>query len=137
MKKIIAVLILLFATASLSVADDANKSNTMPTGRKVLNPESRPEFQYAMKFQSHLLENWSLRPDRDYPEDLKTIVVIKVRRDGMVVGREILKLSGDKDFDLQSLKAISKAAPFPSFPEELKAKQLELELFLTPKAGGI
>ena len=81
---------------------------------------------------SQILNNWSTKLGKEYPEDLKMTVIVKIRRDGVVVGRDIETLSEEEDFNIQVLKTISNSAPFPPFPEEMKVEQLEFGFNFNP-----
>ena len=63
--------------------------------------------------------------------NLSARVALKIRNDGVVVGRKIVESSTNQSFDRQTLRAIAEAAPFSPFPEEIKSESLVFELTIS------
>ena len=87
---------------------------------------------YARIAHRHVMEYWNVKVGDEYPADLLTVVAVKIRPDGVVVGRQIEKLSPNKAFNLHVFKTISKAAPFPPFPDDLNFEHMEFEFSFRP-----
>jgi len=54
---------------------------------------------------------------------------------GGITGEEIVKSSGNDQFNSYALQCISKSAPLPSIPDEIKKEYIELELRFRPPAN--
>jgi TonB family protein len=68
---------------------------------------------------SHMIwKEWTY-PDIER-QGLEVVISIRIDKDGNVISQDIEKFSGDILFDRSALRAISRASPFPSPPEELE-----------------
>jgi colicin import membrane protein len=79
-------------------------------------------------------EEWILPPSLlEESQDLETVIVIKVQRDGGIVERWFEKKSGSPMYDESAMRAIQKANPLPAFPEELDEDFLEIGIRFHPE----
>lgn len=79
-------------------------------------------------------EEWILPPSLlEESQDLETVIVIKVQRDGGIVERWFEKKSGSPMYDESAMRAIQKANPLPPFPEELEEDFLEIGIRFHPE----
>ncbi len=62
----------------------------------------------------------------------EAIVVIKIQRDGKILGAEFEKMSGNRQLDSSVMNAIRKADPLPPLPEDFRENVLELGIRFTP-----
>ncbi len=65
-------------------------------------------------------------------DELETIVVIVIDKQGKIQKTWIEKKSGNNIYDQTAMRAIKKAEPFPPLPKELGENPFELALRFTP-----
>jgi TonB family protein len=79
-------------------------------------------------------EEWILPPSLlEEGEELETVIVIKVHRDGGIVESWFEKKSGSLAYDESAMRAIKKANPLPPFPQELEDDFLEIGVRFHPE----
>jgi len=83
--------------------------------------------KYYDNLKVHLFNNWSL-PQWLSELDLKAQALVVIDENGYVIKKEILKSSGNTNFDDTILAAIDKASPFPVAPDRLKSKVKNKEI---------
>lgn len=83
--------------------------------------------QYYDTLKVHLFNNWSL-PQWLSELDLKAQALVVIDGNGYVIRKEIIKSSGNPNFDNTILGAIEKASPFPVAPDRLKSKVQNKEI---------
>ncbi len=66
-------------------------------------------------------------------DDLETIIVIKIRRDGTIMEMHFEKKSGNDVFDTSAWKAVQKANPLPPFPKTYSPPSEEIGIRFKPK----
>lgn len=66
-------------------------------------------------------------------EELETIVVLVVDKQGKVQKKSIDKKSGNNLYDQSTMRAITKAEPFPPLPKELGEDAVEFEIHFRPE----
>lgn len=77
---------------------------------------------------------WILPPSLlEESEDIETVIVIKVQRDGGIVESWFEKKSGSLAYDESAMRAIKKANPLPPFPQELDEDFLEIGVRFHPE----
>ena len=84
--------------------------------------------QYYATVQGKIKAHWSLPDLQDWDTSLKAILVIKLRRDGVVTKTFFDQKSKNVQFNQFVLKAVREATPLPPFPSELKEYQIEIGL---------
>ncbi len=81
---------------------------------------------YKLEIESRIKSNWI------YPfgikKNIEAILVVKVRKDGRIMGYRFKKRSNDSLFDSSVIKAIEKSNPLPPFPEGYKKSYEEIEI---------
>jgi colicin import membrane protein len=76
-----------------------------------------PMAIYRAETENWIKSNWSYPVAMDNAENLETIVVLKVRRDGSILKTRFETRSRNTLFDESVLKAIERSDPLPPFPE--------------------
>ena len=89
---------------------------------------------YYNTIWQRIKEEWILPPSLlEESEDLETVIVIKVQRDGGIVESWFEKKSGSLAYDESAMRAIKKANPLPPFPQELDEDFLEIGVRFHPE----
>ena len=113
--------------------DISAKSNRIevsgPTGGQVVAEAKR---QYFAAVYTKIKEHFILPDLKTWKPDLQSVMVIAVRRDGIVVKSSFEQKSDNIFFNQAVEKALSEAAPLPLFPQEIKESQLEFGLRFRP-----
>ena len=97
----------------------------------VLTDMSIEEQQYYQTAYDQITADWSI-PSAMFvsPEDFVDIV-IKVRSDGVIIGRRIEASSGHQEFNLLALRKIANSAPLPTFPETVEKEYVNIGIRFT------
>lgn len=91
------------------------------------------EFKaYYSKVGSRIQSLWIYAGE--YDKGLETLITIKINHAGALIDYWIEKRSGNSFFDESAIKAVAKAAPFPSLPVDIEEDFLEIGLRFCP--GG-
>ena len=98
------------------------------------NPNN-PDIKYFMGLRDHIMSNWSLPSDFSADDEDLIIVVLKIRRDGVITGRHVETSTGNREFNEMVFRTIAESAPLPSMPEKMKQDFLEVGLRFTPTSG--
>lgn len=96
------------------------------TGVKLINSNSEDinlDF-YMRNFSNRIKSNWG---QSVYQNDKLMITIINVDKKGFVKDLEVVRSSGDKDFDKEALNAINLSAPFDSLPDGISADSVQLQ----------
>jgi TolA protein len=93
-------------------------------------------FRFARYYQAvyeKIYQSWTL-PDFVVEKQRlgEAIVIIKIQRDGKILGAEFEKMSGNSQLDSSVLNAIRKADPLPPLPEDFREPVLEIGIRFTP-----
>jgi outer membrane biosynthesis protein TonB len=132
MKKLIAALVI----SLIFLPFLADSKTQLPVGRRAthrLTEGDSVEAKYYSSLENQIMKYWALPSDQDWPESLRVIITLKIRSDGIVVGKTVDELSESKEFNLYVYKTISKAAPLPKFPDEIKEEQIKIGLVFRPQ----
>ena len=107
------------------------RAQTDNNSAAVASEISSAEQQYYKSVLEQIMSNWAV-PSALFvsPEDFVK-VVIKVRNDGVIIGRRIEESSGIQEFNLLALKAIASSAPLPQFPDELTTEYVHIGIRFT------
>jgi colicin import membrane protein len=89
--------------------------------------------QYGSLLNGKISSHWKVPELVKTKPDLKTQVVLTVRKNGSIENMKIERKSGDALFDQSVLRALQNAEPLPSFPALISQPALEVELNFTPK----
>ncbi len=81
--------------------------------------------QYQSTVRSKIVRTWvraNTGPDDGQP--IRTRVQVRINASGQVIGKNVVKSSGNESFDLSALRAIERASPLPPPPAGLEAEAL-------------
>ncbi|MEW6519630.1 MAG: energy transducer TonB [Thermodesulfobacteriota bacterium] len=87
---------------------------------------------YYVAVSQKIHEHWVLPELQEWKKDLKTVVVVEVRRDGVVTSYEFEQKSGNPFFDQFVEKTLKESLPLPPFPADLEEASLEIGLVFHP-----
>ncbi len=87
---------------------------------------------YYIAVTNAIRKQWNL-PEYLKKQDLETVIVLVLRRDGRVMDLRVEKKSGQPLVDDTAVRAIRKAEPLPPFPEIYSRQQMEFEISLRPQ----
>jgi protein TonB len=89
--------------------------------------------RYYQAVYEKVYQSWTL-PDFIMEQQRlgEAVVVIKIQRDGKILGAEFEKLSGNNQLDSSVMNAIRKADPLPPLPEDFREPVLEIGIRFTP-----
>ncbi|MFH1487627.1 MAG: energy transducer TonB [Pseudomonadota bacterium] len=92
-----------------------------------LDTEDKRYVHYARVVKERIMHQWQYPPRA--MEDLlegRLTVNFSLRRDGQVIQIRILVNSGYDILDREAVRAVSSAAPFPSFPDQVTVGRLNI-----------
>jgi len=87
--------------------------------------------RYAEQLKAWITDHWQL-PELLLKEKLSATVSLTINAAGNLVKQHPEKMSGNQLFDDSILKAIARAAPFPSFPPAMDKPQEEFVITFDP-----
>ncbi|MCJ7601960.1 MAG: TonB C-terminal domain-containing protein [Desulfobulbaceae bacterium] len=87
---------------------------------------------YYVAVSQKIHEHWVLPEMQEWKKDLKAVVVVEVRRDGVVTKYEFEQKSGNHFFDQFVEKTLKESLPLPPFPADLEESNLEIGLVFHP-----
>lgn len=88
--------------------------------------------QYFAAVYAKIKEHFILPDLKNWKPDLQAVLVIEVRKDGIVTKNAFEQKSGNAFFNQAVERALTAASPLPPFPPELKESQLEFGLRFRP-----
>ncbi len=88
--------------------------------------------QYFAAVYAKIKEHFILPDLKNWKPDLQAVLVIEVRKDGIVTKNSFEQKSGNVFFNQAVERALTAASPLPPFPPELKESQLEFGLRFRP-----
>lgn len=91
--------------------------------------------QYYISVSQKIHQHWVLPEMQKWDENLEAIIVVYVRRDGIVTKKEFEKKSPNLFFNQFVEKTLRESLPLPPFPPNLKDNELEIGLVFHP--GGL
>jgi TonB family protein len=125
MKYLVSALFMMAMLVVTAVASDSpnSGSNGLVVDRTT---RSKPLNDYTMLTRDSIQRAWKTPLDLNVPGALKGRISINysIRRSGALEGVHLVRGSGNPELDRSLLAAIRKAAPFPSFPDELSAQSV-------------
>ena len=86
---------------------------------------------YAEQLKAWITDHWQL-PELLLKEKLSATVSLTINAAGNLVKQNSEKMSGNRLFDDSILRAIARAAPFPSFPPAMDKTQEEFVITFDP-----
>lgn len=87
--------------------------------------------RYAQQLKAWITDHWQL-PELLLNEKLSATVSLTINATGNLIKQDPEKMSGNQLFDDSILKAIARAAPFPSFPPAMDKTQEEFVITFDP-----
>lgn len=96
------------------------KGNVLSPGTSITGLAKLQHDTYAADLDSHVKQNWSL-PEWLAKRDLKAQARVYIDSRGNILGRKIIKSSGNPSYDEEVLATIDRSAPFPAPPEKFLA----------------
>ena len=117
-----------------------------PTGKKMtttgaagggeVDPRELAALQrYQARLFEHISPHWQLPELQNWDDNLRAVIVMKVRRDGTVTSSRFEKRSKNLRFNQYVQKTIDNAQPLPPFPIGLRQKSEEIAVTFSP--GGL
>jgi colicin import membrane protein len=101
--------------ANYQVKGNVLSPGTALTGLDRINHES-----YLSALDQHIKQFWSL-PEWLASQDLKAQVRVQIDRSGNLVGKKLVRSSGNSTYDDYALETIERSVPFPKPPDKLSA----------------
>lgn len=120
-------------TPSVSGSGTATQSGARRSGGNIQVDAALKQYYISVSQKIH--EHWILPEMQKWDENLEAIMVVYVRRDGIVTKKEFEKKSSNLFFNQFVEKTVRESLPFPPFPPNLKEKELEIGLVFHP--GGL
>jgi len=87
--------------------------------------------RYAEQLKAWITDHWQL-PELLLKEKLTATIAITIDASGKLVRQQPEKMSGNQLFDDSIFKAITRSAPFPSFPPAMNKDQEEFVITFDP-----
>lgn len=104
-------------------ADDGGqkiKGNLLSPGTALTGLAKLQHDTYAADLDNHIKQHWAL-PEWLAKRDLKAQARVQIDSRGNILGRKIVKSSGNPSYDEEVLATIDRSAPFPAPPEKFLA----------------
>ncbi|KHD88502.1 MAG: energy transducer TonB [Bdellovibrio sp. ArHS] len=96
------------------------KGNVLSPGTSLTGLTKLQHDTYASDLDRHIKANWAL-PEWLAKRDFKAQAVVFIDSRGNILGRKIVKSSGNPSYDEEVLATIDRSAPFPAPPEKFLA----------------
>jgi outer membrane biosynthesis protein TonB len=130
----------LLKSTTASRGSEAQNTQATTTGPATGSGEADPRklealAQYKARLSQHIYPHWQLPELQDWDEDLRAVIVLRVKRDGTVTSSYFEKRSGNLRFNQYVQKAIDNAQPLPPFPIDFHEKTEEIAVTFYP--GGL
>jgi colicin import membrane protein len=126
------------ATTTGSAAKTAGQKTSTTKAAGVSGPRGtgiEPDFymkQYLSTVYQKIHDNWILPDLQNWDNSLEAVLVINIRRDGLITNSFFEKKSKNIYFNQFVLKAVKDASPLPPFPDQLKENTFEIGLRFKP-----
>ncbi|WP_415061224.1 energy transducer TonB [Bdellovibrio sp.] len=96
------------------------KGNVLSPGTSLTGLTKLQHESYASDLDRHIKQNWAL-PEWLAKRDFKAQARVFIDSRGNILGRKIIKSSGNTSYDEEVLATIDRSAPFPAPPEKFLA----------------
>ena len=90
------------------------------------------ESQYQASIFSKLHEHWNVPDIKPWAPGIVSVVIIKIAKNGRIVGHRFEKKSGDRIFDQFVSRTIQEVNPLPAIPAAMRVNQYSIGLRFTP-----
>jgi colicin import membrane protein len=97
------------------------KGNILAPGSELFGIDKIQHENYAAELDRHVKQFWSL-PEWLNRKGYKGQLIVRIDERGQIVTRELLKSSGNQQFDESIIATIDQSNPLPAPPEKLSAK---------------
>lgn len=97
------------------------KGNILAPGTELFGIDKIQHENYAAELDRHVKQFWSL-PEWLNRKGYKGQLVVRIDERGQIISREMLKSSGNQQFDESVIATIDQSNPLPAPPEKLTAK---------------
>jgi colicin import membrane protein len=124
------------STGTAAKATGSTSSTAKSTG--IAGPKGtgiEPDFymkQYLSIVYQQIHDNWTLPDLQNWDNSLEAVLVITIRRDGVVTNSFFERKSSNVYFNQFVLKAVKDASPLPPFPDQLQENTFEIGLRFKP-----
>jgi len=120
------------AARASAQTSSTTKSAGIPGARTTgIEPDFYMQQYYAAVVQK-IHEHWVLPELQNWDNALEAVLVINIRRDGVVTKSFFEQKSANIYFNQFVLKAVKDASPLPPFPDQLKESNFEIGLRFKP-----
>lgn len=96
------------------------RGNIINPGTSLTGLEKIQHDGYLAQLDKHIKQNWSL-PQWLSEKEYQAQVRVQIDKNGLLVGKKLLKSSGNPTYDEYALETIDRSIPFPRPPEKLTA----------------
>lgn len=93
------------------------KGNVLAPGTALSGVNQLQADAYISQVHGHMISNWFL-PEYLKNKDFRTDVLVKFDQNGNILSKQIVKSSGNQQFDEYVIAAIQKSSPVPAPPEK-------------------
>lgn len=96
------------------------KGNILSPGSELTGVNKLQHEEYISALDRHIKEHWTL-PEWLAKKDYTAQVRVRIDEDGEILGKQLVKSSGNPTYDDIVLATVDQAAPFPVPPEKFAA----------------
>ncbi len=96
------------------------KGNILSAGTELTGLNKLQHENYVAQIDRQIKQNWAI-PEWLAKKDYKAQILLKIDEKGQITFRQIVKSSGNPNYDDAVLETIDKSAPYPAPPEKLIA----------------
>lgn len=97
------------------------KGNVLAPGTELTGLDRLQHENYASSLDKHVKQYWSI-PEWLAHKGYNAQAIVRINEQGQILSRQIVKSSGNANFDESVLETIDQANPLPAPPEKLSAK---------------
>jgi colicin import membrane protein len=126
------------ATSTGTAAKAGSQSTSTTKSAGISGPRGtgiEPDFymkQYLSTVYQKIHEHWVLPDLQNWDNSLEAVLVITIRRDGVITDNFFERKSDNIYFNQFVLKALKDASPLPPFPDQLQENTFEIGLRFKP-----
>jgi outer membrane biosynthesis protein TonB len=117
-------------SASPAKSGSINQSGARRSGGSIQVDAALKQYYISVSQKIH--HHWVLPEMQKWDENLEAIIVVYVRKDGIVTKKEFEKKSPNLFFNQFVEKTLRESLPLPPFPPGLKHNELEIGLVFHP-----
>ncbi|MBX2987934.1 MAG: TonB family protein [Bdellovibrionaceae bacterium] len=97
------------------------KGNQLAPGTELTGIDKLQHEDYRNAVDRHIKPYWQL-PEWLASKSYTALVLVKLDQQGRLISKQLMKTSGNPDFDASVLDTVDRAVPFPAPPEKFVAK---------------